>query len=283
MRKFPARIAKADGCQQLSHAHATLLPVRAAQAEGDVVGHRQVRKQGIVLKHHADFALFGRQMQCRGAHDDAIETNFAAADALEAGNGPRHGRLAAARRAEQAADGALLQRKGEGIHHNLTAVGVGNFLQFKQRHRSGSCRERLLTLPAAPTQPGGGRQRSGRMTRLYFSFALLIVPSASDHRPYRSTRCPRHPPTRRSGRRRAPRCRTGRGARCECLDEHFRRWHQRYLAASRLHRAAGVCSQPAIASHVRLLVQSFVRCQSFHGWKIFANTGGEEAIIDFID
>ena len=62
MREYRARTAEADGRQQLSHADATLLRGRAAQAESDVVGHRQMWKQGIVLKHHADLALFGRQM-----------------------------------------------------------------------------------------------------------------------------------------------------------------------------------------------------------------------------
>jgi hypothetical protein len=37
-----------------------------AHAEGHVVGHAQVRKQRVVLEHHADAALLGRQVHAGG-------------------------------------------------------------------------------------------------------------------------------------------------------------------------------------------------------------------------
>ena len=44
-------------------AHIRLADVARAQAIGDVVIHRLVREQGVVLKHHADVALVGGQMR----------------------------------------------------------------------------------------------------------------------------------------------------------------------------------------------------------------------------
>src|SRR6201999_4198041 len=73
------------------------------QPEGDVLGDREVWKQGVVLEHHADIALVRRQ-----ARDVlAVELDRAAIDAEQAGDDAQQGGLAAARRAEQRDELAL--------------------------------------------------------------------------------------------------------------------------------------------------------------------------------
>ncbi len=92
------------------------------QAEADVVEHRHMRKQRVVLKHHAEATLFGRQ------HIDAfvVEPDAAARQRLQARDAVERRRLATARRPEQcdefaAADTQIetLQRRDRvpfGIH-----------------------------------------------------------------------------------------------------------------------------------------------------------------------
>jgi hypothetical protein len=62
------------------------------QPEGEVLVHRHVRKQRIVLEHHANVALFRRHV------DDvlAVEADGAFARLLEAGDHLQRRRLAAA-------------------------------------------------------------------------------------------------------------------------------------------------------------------------------------------
>ena len=67
------------------------------QAEGDVVAHRHVLEQRVMLKHEADAAI----ARVDRRHVLAIEQDGAMIGAVEAGDDAQQGRLAAARWAEQ--------------------------------------------------------------------------------------------------------------------------------------------------------------------------------------
>ncbi len=77
------------------------------KTEADIVGDAHVRKQGVVLEHHADFALFHRHVLDRPVADP----HRALVGEDETGNRPQQGRLAAARRPQQPEE--LTVRKGQ--------------------------------------------------------------------------------------------------------------------------------------------------------------------------
>ena len=68
-----------------------------AQAEVDVLAHRHVGVERVVLEHHRDVAVLRRQV----VDDPAADRDRAAGDLLEAGHHPQRRRLAAARRTHQ--------------------------------------------------------------------------------------------------------------------------------------------------------------------------------------
>ena len=68
------------------------------QAEADVLGHRHVREQSVVLEHHADVALPYRHV----VHHLVPDAHSPFVRLLEPGDGPEHRRLAAAAGTEQA-------------------------------------------------------------------------------------------------------------------------------------------------------------------------------------
>ncbi len=96
-----------------------------ANAEGDVIRHRQVREQGVVLKHHADSPLLGREGESGAGQHGITQLNFAIVDRLEPGNGPQCGGLAATGRPEQAADIATVQMQVQVLHDALLAIAAG--------------------------------------------------------------------------------------------------------------------------------------------------------------
>ena len=67
------------------------------QREGDVLEHRQVRVQRVVLEHHRQVAVAGRLVVDPLAADEHV----AGGDVLEADDHPQQRRLPAARRADQ--------------------------------------------------------------------------------------------------------------------------------------------------------------------------------------
>ena len=89
--------------QQLQAAAADLGGSRAflarahAQAESDVVQHRHVLEQGVVLEHEADAALLHAELGGVGV----AEQDLAAVERLQAGDRAQQGGLARAGRAEQ--------------------------------------------------------------------------------------------------------------------------------------------------------------------------------------
>jgi hypothetical protein len=92
-----------------------------AQAEADVVGDGHVREDRVALEHHGDAALAGRQV------GDVVVADHDAAGVwvLEAGQHPQQGRLAAAGRAEQDHELAVLDRQTDVGDGRCLAARVG--------------------------------------------------------------------------------------------------------------------------------------------------------------
>ena len=90
-----------------------------AQAEHDVLGDRQMRKQRVALEHHRDVALRRRQPRDVAA----VDRDAAAVGRLEAGDQPQRRRLAAARRAEQHVERAGVERERQPVDGAHLAVG----------------------------------------------------------------------------------------------------------------------------------------------------------------
>ena len=82
------------------------------QPEGQVLLHRHVRVQRVVLEHHRDVAVLGRQV----VHDLATDGDCARADLLQAGDRPQRRGLAAAGRADQDHELPVLDLKVEVVH-----------------------------------------------------------------------------------------------------------------------------------------------------------------------
>ncbi len=80
------------------------------QAEGDVLLHRHMRKQGIRLEHHIDRPLVRRQL----IHQLTVEQNLARRRAFEAAKAAQQGGLAAPRATQQ----------GENLTFANTQIGV---------------------------------------------------------------------------------------------------------------------------------------------------------------
>ena len=106
-----AQIAQLHKLQRLAHAAAFLGGPDLAhpQAKADVVGNAHVRKQRIVLEHHADVALFHRDMFNRCFAD----TDRAAIGEDEPGDGPQQGGLATSRWAQQRKETAIGEIHGD--------------------------------------------------------------------------------------------------------------------------------------------------------------------------
>src|SRR5271170_2779143 len=82
-----------------------------AQTEGDVVTHRQMRKQRVALENHRGAALTWRQANDVLAADDYL----APGRLLMAGDHAQDGGLAASARAEQTAIAAVLDHQIDSI------------------------------------------------------------------------------------------------------------------------------------------------------------------------
>ena len=120
---------------QFQHFVDALAPRRrrlSAQAEADVVGHRKMRKQCVILKHHADASRFGGDMGFFAGNRDAVEADAARRRHFEARDQSQHGGLAAARRPEQTGNFPRRQVERQIAHHGLLAVGMADTVYFEQ-------------------------------------------------------------------------------------------------------------------------------------------------------
>ncbi len=123
-RKLPgppaAEAGEADQGEQFLAPLAPLGGLLAAhrQRELDVVGHRHVAEQRVMLEHEADAPLARPQ----GGNVPAAEQDGAGVDRHQAGDRPQQGALAAAGGAEQNEKLALLDRQRNVVDHRGAGV-----------------------------------------------------------------------------------------------------------------------------------------------------------------
>ena len=96
VRMALAGIRQADQRQHLRDAPMLLGVGQAAQPEGHVARRVQVRKQRVLLEHHADPAPLGRQVDLGRGQGDAAQPDAAGAHRLEPRDRTQHRGLARA-------------------------------------------------------------------------------------------------------------------------------------------------------------------------------------------
>ena len=132
------------------------------EAEGDVRLHRHVRKQRVVLERDADVSLVRRQT----GNLPPAEPDLARRRRLESGNHPERGGLAAAARADQADDVALVGGERGIVDREMTAETLAYVAKLEPAHRplpsdQQAHPEHLLD-EDAPGDDGQHRQRTDR-------------------------------------------------------------------------------------------------------------------------
>ena len=116
----------------ISHgARASLVPRECAQAELDVAARREVREQRVVLEHEPDAALVRRNVHAGRAERAAAREDGAAVERLEAGDAAQRRGLAAAARAQQAADLAFREREAHAVERRALAEAAHRVAQLK--------------------------------------------------------------------------------------------------------------------------------------------------------
>ena len=113
-----------------------------AQTIGDVIGHRQVRKQGVMLEHHIDRSAIGRQV----IHLLTVQKDRPGCGGLEPGQHPQRRRLAAARRPKEGQELSAPDGQGQVGCRNDRSVMLGRAAKLGDGRRG-----RLLIIghPAA--------------------------------------------------------------------------------------------------------------------------------------
>ncbi|GAA2167606.1 hypothetical protein GCM10009845_29330 [Pedococcus bigeumensis] len=112
------------------------------EAEGHVVGDRQVREEVALLRHVADPpALRGRPRPVAG-HRLVVEEDRPGSGRLEPGDHPQQGRLATAGRTEDRGGRARGDDQVDAVQHLVAPVGGAHAADEKRGHRSGSSSER---------------------------------------------------------------------------------------------------------------------------------------------
>jgi hypothetical protein len=117
---------EADAGEGFGHLPAALAARHAAEAEGDVLRHRQVREQGVVLEHETDPALFGRDFAARFGEHGAVQFDAAGLQGFQAGDEAEQGGLAVAGGAQEAQDLARPRLEVDAAEDFAFAVGVAD-------------------------------------------------------------------------------------------------------------------------------------------------------------
>jgi hypothetical protein len=89
-----------------------------------------VRIERVVLEHHRDVALLGRQV----VDDAVLDPDLAAGDALEPRHHPQKRRLSAARRADQHDELAIGDVDRDAMQHVGRPEALGDVLDFYRTH-----------------------------------------------------------------------------------------------------------------------------------------------------
>src|SRR5256714_7938456 len=140
-----------DQLLHLAHARHPFLrrPAAHPQAVGDVLGHRHVGKERVVLEDHADAALGGRHAR----HVPALDQDLAGGRQREAGDEPEDRRLAGAARAQQRQELAVVHGEVHAFHGFHRAVGLREFLELQADRRRHVRRNQTASIIVIPVKP----------------------------------------------------------------------------------------------------------------------------------
>ena len=110
---FVRQVQDAEALQRPRDPRVVRGPPPAAQPEGHVARHRQVREQRVVLEHQAHRSPLGGKVHARGVEQDpAVQFDPAARRAGETGHGAEDRGLPGSRRADQRQDaGGHVERR----------------------------------------------------------------------------------------------------------------------------------------------------------------------------
>jgi len=118
--------------QQLQDCFFNHFSVLAMEAKCDIFSNIEVGEQGIVLKNHADMALFRWGSSAGIAQALAIEENFTAFNIMQSGDGPECRCLAAATGAEQADNLFFFDTEAQVVDDNLVIIATMDVLECQQ-------------------------------------------------------------------------------------------------------------------------------------------------------
>ena len=139
--------------------------LRALQPERDIVPHRKMRKQRVVLEHHVDRALVRQHLRDIGA----VQQDAAFVRRLEAGQHPQQRGLAAAARTEQREKFAAPDIERQAVHRPQRAELLHHRIDAQQRH-VGRDRRRLGLWPDTSI----GRRFGFRRIRIVCAFSCVF-------------------------------------------------------------------------------------------------------------
>ena len=117
----------------------------AREAESDIGGDGQMRKQREFLKHHSHPALFGRDRKTGGGDALAADFNLAVRHRFQTGDAKQRRSFAAARRPQQAADVAGADAERNAVQSRARAVAMRYGFDFQLIHG-----KRFYRNPSAP-------------------------------------------------------------------------------------------------------------------------------------
>ena len=121
------------------------------QAKRDVLRHIQMRKQGIVLEHHADAALLRGQMDAIAADNHVIDADLTCGDFFQARHGAQQRGLAATRGADQHTHLASLQLQAHAVNRCDLAARVVHLQSVNLEKHAADCRHLTVLINPLPT------------------------------------------------------------------------------------------------------------------------------------
>ncbi len=155
-RPYPRFVGQADAVERARHAHPSFRSRILLQAEADIVGDAQPRKQARLLKDDADLLV-------RRGNDGAVEHDPPLGRRVESRNRPQHRRLAAAGATDGDENFAGRNSERDAVER-AHPVGIGLADAIENEHRESFTRARS-GLPSAGTATTPARSASRSLCR----------------------------------------------------------------------------------------------------------------------
>src|SRR5690606_3456359 len=140
--------------------HPTGPPLAAAQAVGHVAGHRQVREQGALLRHHRHPPPLRGDVHARASHQAVPDADLTGVYPFEAGHAPQQGGLAAAGGPEDRGECPGRHIQVEAVQRAHRPIPLADPPYGQIRHRSPPLRSTPLRL--ASNQVGTAARATSR-------------------------------------------------------------------------------------------------------------------------